>query len=227
MRNLDPEEFEYGDSLVRPIRFISSVKNRRLWLWRCGCGNEFKRTAIDIRVALSRGQAVSCGCLLSVVRGKNGAANITHGMSKTKIYDVHRQMIQRCYNKNHPDFRFWGARGIKVCGEWHDIHEFARWANGSGYKEGVTIERKNVNGDYRPSNCTWILNEKQAHNTRRCIRVSFNGETFHLSEWARRTGISVRTLLGRNRHGWPPHLMLTVKPTRGRNQSDGFKTLSN
>jgi hypothetical protein len=40
---------------------------------------------------------------------------------------IHSNMIQRCRNPRHPDFRYYGARNIKVCMRWlgrYGMHRF-------------------------------------------------------------------------------------------------------
>lgn len=147
--------------------------------------------------------------------------NTTHGLSQTRIYDVWKQMLRRCYNPNCKDFKNYGGRGISVCDEWLDIHGFVSWANKSGYRPKVTIERRDVNQGYSPDNCSWIENERQALNTTRSRFITHNGETLHISDWARRTGINCRTLKGRLNRGWDAELMLTLPAKSGRNHLNG------
>jgi hypothetical protein len=82
----------------------------------------------------------------------------------------------------------------------------------------LTIERCNVNGHYRPSNCTWVPNPMQSRNCRDNKVLRFNGHTMCISEWSRHLDIHVQTLLGRLRNGWSTKKTLTTKPVIGRNQ---------
>jgi hypothetical protein len=112
-------------------------------------------------------------------------------------------MLRRCENPSCKDYRAYGARGISVCTAWRDPQAFVIWCVSSGYEEGLTIERKDVNGNYEPDNCTWVPNPLQGTNTRRVRLYSFGGYTMCVSEWARHLGVHVQTLLGRLRRGWP------------------------
>ena len=81
-------------------------------------------------------------------------------------------MKTRCYNPNVPAYTDYGGRGIIVCEEWlHDFSKFREWAEITGYKDNLTLERKDVNGNYEPSNCEWIPKSEQPKNRRNTIKV--------------------------------------------------------
>ena len=145
------------------------------------------------------GQIASCGCALSAIRSANGRKNRTHGKSTHRLYDVWRQMLRRCEDEASSDYPLYGGRGITVCDEWHDVAKFIAWADASGYRIGLTIERTDNNGGYTPENCRWIKNELQARNTSRLVLLTHEGRTAFASDWARELGISLRTILSRKR----------------------------
>lgn len=144
--------------------------------------------------------------------------NTTHGWSQTRIYDVWRQMIQRCHNPAHKDYPAWGGRGIAVCQAWHDINTFVAWAALSGYGEGLTIERKDNDVGYQPSNCQWIPNGLQAKNTRRRRWLEIDGEVVSLDDACAKYGIKYRTLVMRLNLGWSHKDAVTIPVKLGRNQ---------
>lgn len=181
-------------------------KNKRCW-WRCkcDCGN-FKDVPTTY---LTLGNTRSCGCLAkenSIKYGKINnkkaiQAHTSHKLSHTKEYGVWKAMIYRVTNPNDPNYHNYGGRGIKICKEWEDVKNFYEWCCKSGYKEGLELDRIDVNGNYEPSNCKWATRKEQCNNMRRNIRVEINGVSHTLSEWAEITGIRVNALQHRYHKG--------------------------
>lgn len=168
---------------------------RRMILCRCECGNEKVVPLTNLRY----GESGSCGCKKIEIFVKH---NTKHGDSRTKLYKVWTSIKQRCLNQRCSAFDWYGGRGINICDEWIDYDNFREWAMGSGYKYGLTIERKDVNGHYEPNNCEWIPQSKQSINTRSNRIIEFSGESKSMKEWADETGIKYDTLEGRLRRGW-------------------------
>ena len=121
-------------------------------------------------------------------------------------------MKSRCLNKNSEKYKNYGGRGITVCEEWkNDFKTFYDWAMANGYSDELTIERRDVNGNYCPENCCWITSAEQAKNKTSNVVLEFNGESHNLSEWSKITGISSGELSYRIRRGWDVEKALTKR----------------
>lgn len=134
-----------------------------------------------------------------------------HGLSHTRIDNIYKSMISRCYNANSCNFKHYGAKGIKVCDEWgNDRRRFYEWAFNNGYKDDLTIDRIDCFGNYEPSNCRWVSQKVQQNNRTNTIRITYQGETRTISEWSDITGIKHKTIWSRYRRGNSPDRVLKV-----------------
>ena len=114
-------------------------------------------------------------------------------------------MKKRCLNPNEPRYKDYGARGIKICSIWLiGFDEFAEWALNNGYEPGLTIERKDVNGDYCPKNCEWISRLRQSYNKRTTVFVTYKGKTKCLTDWCNELNLKYDTMHHRITHGMSP-----------------------
>jgi hypothetical protein len=123
------------------------------------------------------------------------------GLSSSKLYRKFSSMKHRCYNPKDKNYVYYGARGIRICDEWlHDFLSFYKWAIANGYKDGLTIERINTDGNYEPANCKWIPMAEQQINKRTNLIININGEEITIAEYSRRIGIEEGTLYRRYHH---------------------------
>jgi hypothetical protein len=105
----------------------------------------------------------------------------------------------RCNDQNHPSFKNYGARGIKVCTEWNESYTvFKKWATSHGYAEDLELERIDVNQGYSPENCKWVSHHEQTMNRRDTLYITTggrsSGKTMKLREFCARNGISINTV---------------------------------
>lgn len=110
-------------------------------------------------------------------------------------------MKTRCLNPRDDRYESYGGRGITVCERW--LHSFENFFADMGARpNGTTLERKNNDGSYEPSNCKWATAFEQQSNTRRTVILEFQGERRTMSQWARHLDIKISTLMLRLRRGW-------------------------
>jgi hypothetical protein len=147
--------------LVAMQRVGKDKRNNALWRCKCDCGNEVIRSTSELRKRSNH----SCGCLAKEHLKDMSRNNITHGMTGTRLYGCYKGMMSRCYREKDIHYKAYGGRGITVCDEWkNNSQSFIDWALNHGYADNLTIERINVNGNYEPSNCTWIPMSEQYKN---------------------------------------------------------------
>ncbi len=173
----------------------------------CDCGKEIYATTTAVRTRNTK----SCGCLRKDVLIKRNTDSITHGCSKERIYNIWRGMIGRCKNNKNIVFKYYGQKGIKVHNSWLDFLSFKKWALKNGYNDKLTIDRKDYNGNYTPSNCRWITQAEQTRNTRSNRLITIDGETKCLADWATESGINYITILSRLNRGMNPKDAVSVR----------------
>lgn len=173
--------------------------NHIFWLCRCDCGKE---KAIQSS-CLTQRTTKSCGCLNDEAIHRTGkdANGSTHGLTGTRLYRIWKAMKGRCGNPNKSDFYLYGARGVSVCDEWKEFERFRDWALSAGYRDDLTLDRIDVDGNYCPANCRWLSNEQQQLNKRNTVNLTIDGVTKPLTQWAREAGLRRRTVYSRMQRG--------------------------
>ena len=195
--------------------FAGRHKQLSYWYCLCDCGN----TKRILSSSLRGGKTKSCGCLNKELIARRST---THGQLLnrliTSIYRIWHHMMQRCYNPKDNDYKNYGGRGIRVCERWHKFENF--FADMGNPPEGMTLDRKDNDGDYCLENCRWATREEQNNNTRKNVWYEHNGERKTIAQWARSMCIKVSTLGMRlNKYGWSVERALTTK-VRGRNYAN-------
>lgn len=153
-----------------------------IWNCRCDCGN----TRVAVGCEMKSGNTSSCGCLAHDVLVKR---NTKHGMANTPIYAVWSAMKNRCLNPNDEHYDNYGGRGIKLSEKWLTFEGFYE-DMGDSYKKGLTIERRDSNGNYYKENCVWETRLVQGNNTRRNRIETVNGVTGTLAQLCRKFDVS-------------------------------------
>jgi len=125
-------------------------------------------------------------------------------------------MKARCQNPKNHKYSAYGARGITVCERWQSFHGFL---SDMGECPGTeySIDRINNDGNYELGNCRWATVSQQMSNQSTNTRLSHNGKTMTVSQWARELGMHHTTILQRiYRSGWSIDRALTEAVHLGR-----------
>lgn len=161
--------------------FVAESGSRhRCAVFECECGERIIAATSQVR----SGTVQSCGCAVKIR---------SHGQCRdgnpTGSYTSWQAMKQRCFNDNHQKYADYGGRGISVCERWRDSFE-AFYADMGDRPEGMSLDRVDPDGNYEPSNCRWATQKQQMNNRRATVRpVWFQGESYTVSEFARRIGV--------------------------------------
>lgn len=157
------------------------VKNgKKYWKCICDCGNISYRTTTELVTQ----EIKSCGCLK-----KN---KLPIKIKGTRLYRIWSGMKRRCNNISDREYKYYGGRGIKVCNEWNNSsYVFYNWAMTNGYKDNLTLDRIDVNGNYEPNNCRWVTWKVQENNRRNNDFIEYNGEKHTLKEWSEILSINI------------------------------------
>ena len=216
---------KYGRLTV--IEYAGLNKNNAaLWKCKCDCGNE----RIVMGAVLRSGKTKSCGCLQRVVAKETvqkynnspeykPVRHITHGLHSTRLFGIWCRMKGRCYNSKSTQYRYYGAKGVKICDEWlTDFKAFYDWSMANGYQDDLTIDRINNDGNYSPDNCRWANHSEQMLNRSNTVFVEYNGEKKPLAVWCRIYGVNYKRAHAKYRKGFSPEVYLS--PTHRRNSTN-------
>lgn len=170
--------------------YVNKFAGRSDWhelLWDCTC-TLCNRNYVVNGSALKNGKSrmcLSCSAKRKTENQRKAAdASRKSGLSTTKLYQVLANAHRRCEDATNRGYPNYGARGIKVCKEWsmENVGVFYEWAMENGYKEGLQLDRIDVNGDYCPENCRWVTIKENCRNRRTNRIVHVHGEDITLAE---------------------------------------------
>lgn len=178
------------------------VNGKIRWECACDCG----KNVIVAGSNLKNGHTQSCGCLHAE---RTSESHLKHGLSETPEYFAWRSARSRCKDHKHPEYPRYGARGITMCDRW--INSFEAFLSDMGPRPaGMSLDRIDNDGpytgpcpEYPNGNCRWSTIQEQNSNQRKTIRITHNGETLSLKEWARKFGIHYSVLRKRYETGRP------------------------
>jgi hypothetical protein len=166
---------------------------------RCECGN----TASIATQPLISGSRI-CRCLRAELRAELRAADPANNPEA----EVFRGMVRRCTEENAPQFKYYGAKGIKVL--WNSFEGF--YADmGPRPSPLHSIDRIDWRGDYSKENCRWADRETQNNNKSSNVILEYGEERMTVRQWERKLRLPYGTLHKRIKvYNWPLEEAITT-----------------
>lgn len=166
----------------------------RQWVCRCACGTE----RVVLQGNLTNGASRSCGCVQRAAMTRHGHAR---KRNQSPTFRSWSSMRGRCCNRNDPNYRNYGGRGICICDRW--LCSFEDFLADMGERPaGTSLDRIDGNGNYEPGNCRWATRVEQQRNIRSNRLLTCDGETHCVAEWAEILGVRKQLILGRLKLGF-------------------------
>lgn len=191
------------------LHFAGISRRNARWFCLCDCGREIVVAAN----CLGR-RTTSCGCYAQEIRRENGSkSNLRHGEADiAPEWEAWAGMWKRCTDKNRPNYKDYGGRGIAICERWKKYENFLE-DMGRKPGRGYSVERRNNDLGYFPENCYWATRTQQASNRRSNRWIEFQGERLTLTQWEQKLGFTRDRIRQRLSQGWTVERALT-EPSR-------------
>lgn len=194
-RHIDYTGKNFGGTEVLRFSHADSGGNA-YWVCKCWrCKSEYTTSIHNLK------RAKTCVCK----KCKNvllRESKLVHEKTNTRLFTIWMNMKDRCYRNTSKSYSDYGGRGITICQEWlDDFMNFYNWAMANGYRDDLTIERKDVNGNYCPENCSWATMKEQENNRRNSVFYEINGIKCTLSEWCDKYNMDYKLVRERVKKG--------------------------
>lgn len=207
-----PYKIKYVGKVLNGFEILDSYRKHTqksgntMYLVRCiHCGKEQEKYSCSVINGTAK-----CSCQSERKR---------LGDHQRRLYGVWKNMLSRCENQFDRSFDRYGKRGIRVCDEWHNFYAFYSWAISSGYEEGLTIDRRDNDGNYEPGNCHWATIKEQNNNSTNCRFIEYKGEKMTIAKLSEISGIPYSALYQRIRSGWDIDDAVSIEAKKGNNQN--------
>lgn len=184
------------------------------------CGTTFEKERASRRFC-SKSCSTSATARMRVERGDQMGTGTKHGHAPrsgfSPEYISFVGMLERCRNKNTDNYERYGGAGVQVCERWLGEGGFANFLSDMGPRPGrrFTLDRyPRREGNYEPGNVRWANDVQQANGRSSNRRITFDGVTRTLAEWARHVGLTYSALQSRLDRGWPVALAMDPSARR-------------
>ena len=194
-RTVDMQGRRFGSATALRVAADQRGRGKLKWACLCDCGLEF----VSCGGKLRSGEVISCPtCSRERVR----LSRIVHGMRDSAEHRIWTHIKSRCFNPRVPEFKNYGGRGITMCERWRESFSNFLSDMGSRPSDQHSIDRHpNNDGNYEPGNCRWATYKAQANNTRSNRKVTIDGETRNMTQWADAIGVRREVIHKRLKRG--------------------------
>lgn len=201
LNNFNPQNYinkKYGK--IKILDFTNVDKKMVKCL--CDCGNIFERSLYKI----TSNVIYKNGCSFCTSKKYCEENNIPYTkkcpLGISRIKRIFKGMLYRCYNPNAKDYKWYGAKGIIIDEIWlQNKNNFINWALANGYRDDLTIDRIDGDGNYEPSNCRWVDIKTQQNNRKNNVKFLYEGKMLSINEISKIIKINSNTLRSRLRKG--------------------------
>lgn len=129
-----------------------------------------------------------------------------HGLRHCGLYMHWANIKNRCYNKKSPRWKDWGGKGITMHEPWKQsfktFYDYITKLPNYEIEGFNSIDRINNNKGYIPGNIRWANIEMQNNNKSNVYKITYNGKTQNLAQWAKELKLGKDTIHNRHRKGW-------------------------
>lgn len=191
LNNIPPKTIDRSGQILGNVYFESYAyaKNKKTyWNCVCQCGNRF----IQRYDVILKSRFKCCReCYNSIYKYKRTQTINSDGDTKTnssyhRLYNIWVNMKRRCRSPLSDSYYRYGARGIDVCDEWYNSYlSFKEWSLSHGYRNDLTLDRINNDGNYEPSNCRWATDYEQSRNKRTNRILEYDGKKYCITDLAK------------------------------------------
>lgn len=167
-----------------------------LWRCRCDCGAEKVLSTARLK------RTKSCGCLQRRYqasekpgyRTRHGQSNST-SQRASQLYEAWNRA--RCSREGTSDV-------------WRDFSTFEQ--DMGPRPDSRVLMREDPTQSFSSENCFWATRAQVAANLKTAVRMTWDGHTRTISEWAQQTGLSKGIIRKRLARGWSVEAILTRSP---------------
>ena len=150
--------------------------------------------------ALYKGECLICGTTVNRIQIRRAkkikkCVHLNIKWENSRIGSIYNKIIDRCYKTNDRNYRWYGAKGIKICSEWlNNPKSFEDWAMANGYTDDLSIDRIDETKDYCPENCWWIPAKENSRFKSTTTLIEFEGNVYTGRQMAENLGLGINTI---------------------------------